>query len=112
VTISKDGQFATLTFNQALLAQSAPNTPQTTMAGQIPSQAQVQPIPQSVPQPNAMAQPQFPQANGMKQQQGAIPALPTPPPRTRGTIQRNPGQPGQAIPTPAQPQGQAAVSDE
>ena len=113
VTISRDGQFATLTFNQALLAQSAPNTPQSALQGQIPGQAQVQQIPQAVPQANAIPQQQqFPQASGVKP--GSVPTLPTPPPRTRGMIQRNPGQPaqGQAIPTPAQPQGQALATDE
>ena len=118
VTISKDGQFATLTFNQALITQSVPNTPQNSLQGQIPSQAQVQQIPQAVPQaipqavpqPNAMGQQQFPQANSAKP--GGVSTLPTPPPRTRGMIQRNPGQQAQAIPTPAQPQGQTAVTDE
>ena len=120
VTISKDGQFATLTFNQALLAQPVANAPQMQtpqsqmqmpiqpqMQSQLQApQAQVQQItpqvavPQPVPAPNAMKQ-----APGM-------PSLPTPPPRTRGTIQRNPGQAPGHVPTPAAPQGQAVVTDE
>ena len=118
-TISKDGQFATLTFNQALLTQpvaSAPQmqTPQSQMMqpqmqSQLQQQGQVQQItpqiaaPQPVPAPNAI------------KQSAAIPALPTPPPRTRGTIQRNPGQAPvpQQLATPPQPQGQVVpVEDE
>jgi hypothetical protein len=110
VTISKDGQFATLTFNQALLAQAVPNTPQGALQGQVLQQAQVQQIPQPIPQANPAVQQQFPQASGVKP--GGIPTLPTPPPRTRGMIQRNPGQPAQAVATPVQPQGQALASDE
>lgn len=83
VTISKDGQFATLTFNQALLSQPMANAP--------------------VPQPQVMQQPGMPptppqqSANTIKP--APIPTLPTPPPRVRGVIQRNPP----AAPTPPQP---------
>jgi len=66
VTISKDGQFATLTFNQALLIQTVPNKP----AG-LPA-AGVQPQPPIFPRP------------------GQAPALATPTPHVRGVIQRNP----------------------
>src|ERR1700720_3812655 len=66
VTISKDGQFATLTFNQALLIQQVPNKP----AGL--------PAPGVQPQ-----QPIFPRPV-------QAPALATPTPHVRGVIQRNP----------------------
>lgn len=66
VTISKDGKFATIGFNEALLAaQPVPN---------------VQPI---LPPPGANAPPRLKPA--------PIPTLPTPPPpHRRGVIQRNP----------------------
>ena len=81
VTISKDGQVATLSFNEALLKQSvATNQPQQ----QVPIQ-----------QPNVPAQPIVPQPvapqNQIQQQRPApIPQLPTPPPRVRGVIPKNP----------------------
>jgi hypothetical protein len=73
VTISKDGQFGTLTFNQALIATPVQNPPSAPGA--------VQPIPQPgfgrpVPPPAAVA---------------------TPTPHVRGVIHRNPLGP----PTPA-----------
>ncbi len=40
VTISKDGQFATLTFNQAVLTQPLPNKPGPPMPGVVPPQPQ------------------------------------------------------------------------
>src|SRR5438309_2216356 len=73
VTISKDGQFATLTFNQAVLTQPLPNKPGPPMPGVVP------------PQP----QPGF-------QRPGQNPGAPVPTPHVRGTIQRNPQPP----PTP------------
>ena len=100
VTISKDGQTATLAFNEALLKTTAP-------AGQMPPQQmpqqQVQAVP-IVPQPNLVA-PQQP--NVIQQQRPApIPQLPTPPPRVRGVIPKNPSaaatpyQAPTAVPTP------------
>ena len=74
VTISKDGQFATLTFNQAVLTQPLPNKP-----GQ-PAPGVIQPPPQ---------QPGF-------QKPGQNPGVAAPTPHVRGTIQRNPQPP----PTP------------
>jgi hypothetical protein len=65
VTISKDGQFATLTFNQALLSQGPPTPPVVVPA------AGAAPAPGHVPRP-------------------PIPNVPTPPPHVRGVIQRNP----------------------
>jgi hypothetical protein len=77
VTISKEGQTATLSFNEALLKQ--------TVAGQqMPQQQQqiqAQPI---VPQPVV------PQPNLQQQRPAPIPQLPTPPPRVRGVIPKNP----------------------
>jgi len=73
VTISKDGQTATLSFNEALLKQSvATNQPQ-----QVPMQ---QPI---VPPPMI-------QQTIQQQRPAPIPQLPTPPPRVRGVIPKNP----------------------
>ncbi len=74
VTISKDGQFATLTFNQAVLTQPLPNKP---------APGVVQP-----PQP----QPGF-------QRPGQNPGMVAPTPHVRGPIQRNP-QPQVPPPTP------------
>jgi hypothetical protein len=80
VTISKDGQTATLTFNEALLKQ--------TVAGQPPQPQQPGVQAQSiVPPPNAVV----PQQPNLQQQRPApIPQLPTPPPRVRGVIPKNP----------------------
>jgi len=75
VTISKDGQVATLAFNEALLKQpTATNQPQ---------------------QPNVQAQPIVPppivpQQNFQQQRPAPVPQLPTPPPRVRGVIPKNP----------------------
>src|SRR5438128_4119808 len=72
VTLSKDGNFATITFNQALLAQSAPNVPsKPNMAG--------------IPTPN--------QLNNVGGVAPVVPpsALPQARPHVRGTIPRNPG---------------------
>ena len=111
VTITKDGQFATLTFNQALITQpiaTAPNpVPQPVQPLQQPLQ---QPMPQISGQitnplggpsnvPNAVVNP-----NVIKP--APIPTLPTPPPRVRGVIQR----PG-VVATPA-PANAADNSDE
>jgi hypothetical protein len=100
VTISKDGQTATLAFNEALLKTTA-------TAGQMPPQQMPQQQTQAlpiVPQPNAIA-PQQP--NVIQQQRpGPIPQLPTPPPRVRGVIPKNPSaavtpyQAPTAVPTP------------
>ena len=98
VTISKDGQTATLTFNEALLRQPI-------ASGQNPQQPQ---------QPTVQAQPIVPPPNpaGQQQQQQQqqpnvqkpmpVPSLPTPPPRVRGVIPRNPAAaPVTPVPTPA-----------
>ncbi len=80
VTIGKEGQFATLTFNQALLIQPLQNAPQ----------IQPQFVPGSAPGL------QLPTQTVIKA--APIPMLPTPPPHVRGVIQRNP------VPVPTQPQ--------
>jgi hypothetical protein len=73
VTISKDGKFGTLTFNQSLLISSLPNAP---TAGQS----------QALPQP--AIQPGVPGFNLPKP--GRLSPLATPTPHVRGVIQRNP----------------------
>jgi len=76
VTIGKDGQFATLTFNQQLITQPLPNRP----------------APGVVPPP---LQPGF-------QKPGQNPGAVAPTPHVRGTIQRNPQpQPPPQPPPPA-----------
>jgi hypothetical protein len=83
VSIAKDGQTATLTFNEALLKTAATGQPQQTQQ-QMQQPIQSQPI---VPQPNAVV----PQQPNLQQQKPApIPQLPTPPPRVRGVIPKNP----------------------
>ena len=74
VTISKDGKFATITFNQALLSQPAPNAP---LVPNSPTAA-VPAVP-AVPSPLAPSVPRQ-----------------VPRPHVRGTIQRNP----KALPMP------------
>lgn len=71
VTISKGGQFANVTFNQALLAQNpAPSSP-------------VQPI-------NPYQTGQATGATPVTKPAVPMPNVPTPPPRVRGVIPRNP----------------------
>jgi hypothetical protein len=83
VTISKDGQFATLTFNQALLSTGPPSAPVVVpAAGAAPAQT-------NLPKP-------------------PVPNVPTPAPRVRGVIQRNPG----AAPTPPPARINPPPSDE
>jgi len=74
VTINKDGKFATITFNQALLSQPAPNAP---LVPNSPTAA-VPAVP-AVPSPLAPSVPRQP-----------------PRPHVRGMIQRNP----KAVPMP------------
>jgi hypothetical protein len=104
VTIAKDDQSATLSFNEALL--KGPAGP----GGSNPVQAQVM---QPPPQPQQLTaldrKPDVPTAASAGVVPGAqpnvtkpmpVPTLPTPPPRTRGVIPRNPGPNAMA---PAQP---------
>lgn len=82
VTISKDGNFATLTFNQALLSQASPG------AGGRPMAAPAAPMPNPVGMPNTHA-PKLP-ANVPAELQQLIPSRDSMQPRTRGMIQRSP----------------------
>jgi hypothetical protein len=87
VTIAKDGQTATLGFNEALLRSPAG-------PGQNPVQPPKPDQPQMVAQPPAAiipgAQPIVPGAQPNAIKPMPVPALPTPPPRVRGVIPRNP----------------------
>jgi hypothetical protein len=89
VTISKDGQTATLTFNEALLRQplaSGQNVPQPPQQQPVQAQPMVPPINPSMPQ---------------QQRPMPVPSLPTPPPRVRGVIPRNPAAAtATPVPTP------------
>jgi hypothetical protein len=82
VTIAKDGQTATLTFNEALLKQSV-------ATGQPPQVQMQQPVPAAQPiiPPPVNVQPQ---PTIQQQRPAPIPQLPTPPPRVRGVIPKNP----------------------
>lgn len=84
VTITKEGQFATIGFNQALVsAPIAANAPMTTApVAQPPPQV---PVPQF---PGTQPTAGFGSTNVIKP--APIPTLPTPPPRTRTVIQRAP----------------------
>jgi hypothetical protein len=91
VTITKDGQFGTIGFNQALLtAPLASNAPP------MPAPAPVQQPVAGIPQAPVAGAPTagFGTPNVIKP--APIPTLPTPPARTRTVIQRNP-----SVPTPA-----------
>jgi hypothetical protein len=81
VTISKDGNFATLTFNQALLSQSAPN------AG-VASRSFAPPMPAPASVPNPVSQ-KLPAALPAEVQQ-LIPSREAARPHARGLIQRSP----------------------
>src|SRR5215475_12057503 len=84
VTISKDGNFATLTFNQALLSQGSPGGG----IGARPLPAPAAPVPNPAGVPNARA-PKLP-ANVPPELQQLIPSRDSMQPRTRGMIQRSP----------------------
>jgi hypothetical protein len=82
VTISKDGNFATLTFNQALLSQASPGG---AVAGRaLPAPA----MPNPVGMPNTHA-PKLP-PNIPPELQQLIPSRESMQPRSRGMIQRSP----------------------
>jgi hypothetical protein len=84
VTISKDGNFATLTFNQALLSQSSAN------AGPMarPFTAPVAPVLNPAGRPNVNSPKSIP--NVPPEVRQLIPSRESIQPRTRGMIQRNP----------------------
>ena len=84
VTISKDGNFAMLTFNQALLSQASPGGG----VGARPLPAPAAPVPNPAGMPNTHA-PKLP-ANVPPELQQLIPQRDLMQPRTRGMIQRSP----------------------
>src|SRR5689334_17024930 len=98
VTISKDGQFATLTFNEALLSQAIQN----------PVAQPPQPMPGRPPVPGAR-----PNVPPPVQRPMPVPQIPTPAPHTRGVIRHRtpPNAAGQPQPV-TQPQNNAATSDD
>src|SRR6266404_8336931 len=81
VTISKDGNFATVTFNQALLQQSAPNAA-------LASRTFTPPTP-NMSTPNAIS-PKLPVGLPPEAQQLVPPTRELRSPHSRGLIQRNP----------------------
>src|SRR5215211_2106384 len=83
VTISKDGNFATLTFNQALLSQASPG-----VGARQPS-APAAPVPNPARMPNAHT-PKLPPNAPPELQQLIPPSRDATQPRTRGMIQRSP----------------------
>jgi hypothetical protein len=87
VTISKDGQAATLSFNEALLKQSIASGGQMQQPQQQVQERQIQPQP-IVPQPGAAVAP----AGVNMPKPMPVPSLPTPTSRVRGVIPRNPAQ--------------------
>jgi hypothetical protein len=85
VTIAKDGQFATLTFNEALLSQAIQN-----------------PIPQ-IPQPQVPGRPPIPgRPPTAVQRPMPVPQIPTPPPHVRSTIRHGNTTP-RTVPQQRQP---------
>jgi len=87
VTISKDGNFATLTFNQALLSQSGPNAG---LASKLLPQPPVPAMPNPITNvPNPAIQNLAPGLPAEVQQ--LIPSREAARPHARGLIQRNPG---------------------
>jgi len=84
VTISKDGNFAALTFNQALLSQASPGGG--VAARPLPAPAAPVPNPAGVPNTRA---PKLP-ATVPPELQPLIPSRDSMQPRTRGMIQRSP----------------------
>jgi hypothetical protein len=80
VTISKDGQFATITFNQALLSQAPPSVPEAmpNEPGGVPARPPTVAMP-ALPVPTPFVPP--------------VASQRTPSPHVRGVIQRNPSSP-------------------
>ena len=97
VTISKDGNFATITFNQALLSQPAPNAGVASRALTPPMPAPMVTNPASVPNP---VLPKLPAGVPAEIQQ-LMPSQDAARPRSRGLIQRNPGMPGASSKVPS-----------
>lgn len=82
VTISKDGQYATLSFNEAVLSQAIPNQAPPPQTG-IPQPGIPARTPMNLPMP-------IPRPFN-------VPTIPTPPPHTRALIRRN-GSPVNQVP--------------
>jgi len=93
VTISKDGNFATLTFNQALLSQSGPNQG-------LAARAFAPPMP-AVPNPATIPNPQNLPPGLPAEVQKLIPSKEAARPHARGVIQRNPNPTGARMPNRA-----------
>ncbi|MGC1321007.1 MAG: hypothetical protein WA849_02385 [Candidatus Udaeobacter sp.] len=85
VTISKDGNFATLTFNQALLSQASPGGG----VGARPLPAPAAPVPNPASMPNVHA-PKLPPNVPQELQQLIPSSRDATQPRTRGMIQKSP----------------------
>ena len=111
VTISKDGQSATLGFNEALLRQPAgpgQNPAQQAAGKQDQNPPPAAAIPPAPVTPGAQpivpgSQPVVPGAQPNAIKPMPVPTLPTPPPRVRGVIPRNPPA-SNAVQTPPPPQ--------
>jgi hypothetical protein len=101
VTIAKDGQTAMLTFNEALLKAPVAGAQN---PGSPPVMQQQKPLDGNTATAPAAAAPIIPGVLQQQQQNVTkpmpVPALPTPPPRTRGVIPRNPGPSSIAQPKP------------
>lgn len=96
VTILKEGQSATLMFNQSLLAQPVPNLPaQPQPQAQMIQPAQAQ---QALLQGGQALAPAAPPVNLNGVKPAPVPMLPTPPPRVRGVIPRPNANPNAAQP--------------
>jgi len=83
VTISKDGNFATITFNQALLQQSAPNTA-------LAERTLAPPVPMPNPPSPNVPSPRLPANVPPEMQKPVPPTQELRNPHSRGLIQRNP----------------------
>lgn len=108
VTIAKEGAFATLTFNEALLSQAIqnpdPQMPQPVI-GRPPINGR-QPGNVDMPAQQPVQQPVQPQI----MRPMPVPQIPTPPPHVRSTIRRGANQPpAQAV---QQPNQQAVEEDD
>src|SRR6516164_263152 len=85
VTISKDGNFATITFNQALLSQGAPNAGGSARTVASPALPPPNPL-----NPNPFASKHLPPGAPQELQQLIPSGKDVPRPHSRGMIQRNP----------------------
>jgi hypothetical protein len=104
VTVAKDDQSATLGFNEALLRGPAGPGGQNPVQPQVmqppPQQQQLTAMDRKADIPPSASAAVVPGAQPNATKPMPVPSLPTPPPRTRGVIPRNPGTNAMA---PAQP---------